>query len=386
MRGASHHRMGLRSATLGIMNTDRTQGLKKDSIERTLHLRVRDKHVRFLLEQSRWVNFLWNYDNELSSKVLEREGRFLSGYDLHEFTRGATKEGLPLHSQTVQAVNEEYARRRRQAKKARLRWRVSKRDRANYSLGWVPFKKSAISYRGGQAHFAGVPIGLWDSFGLSEYELGPGCFSEDARGRWYLNIAVQKERSAKDDPIGTRDVGIDLGLKDLIATSDGTKVEAKRFYRDLEPTLAIVQRAGKKDRVRSLHAKIKNRRKDFLHKLSTGLVRKHGAIFVGNVNASALAQTRQAKSVLDAGWSAFITMLQYKCDDAGVWFEEIDEAYSTQTCSACGARCGPKGIAGLGIREWTCAECATAHDRDVNSARNHLAAGRRRLAEGILVL
>jgi hypothetical protein len=93
---------------------------------------VRDKHARLLIEQARWVNFVWNYDNELSSRVLEREGRFLSGYDLHEFTAGATKAGLPLHSQTVQAVNEEYARRRRQAKKARLRWRVS--DRARLSV------------------------------------------------------------------------------------------------------------------------------------------------------------------------------------------------------------------------------------------------------------
>lgn len=385
MHGASHHPIAWRSATLAVMHSDPNPGPKKGSIERTLHLRVRDKHVRFLLEQSRWVNFLWNYDNELSWKVLEREGRFLSGYDLHQFTRGATKEGLPLHSQTVQAVNEEYTRRRRQAKKARLRWRVSNRDRANYSLGWVPFKKTAIRYRSGQVHFAGVPIGLWDSYGISGYELGPGCFSEDTRGRWYLNITVKKERLANADHSGTSDVGIDLGLKDLIATSDGTKVAAERFYRDLEPALAIAQRAGKKHRVRALHSKIKNRRKDFLHKLSTGLVREHSAIFVGSVNASALAQTRLAKPVLDAGWSSFRTMLRYKCDDAGVWFAEIDEAYSTQTCSACGARCGPKGIAGLGIREWTCAECATAHDRDVNSARNHLAAGRRRLAEGILV-
>jgi IS605 OrfB family transposase len=79
--------------------------------------------------------------------------------------------------------------------------------------------------------------------------------------------------------------------------------------------------------------KIANRRKDFLHKLSTELTRAKGAIFVGNVNASGLAKTRMAKSVLDAGWSAFRTMLQYKCDDAGVWFAEVDEAFSTQTCS-----------------------------------------------------
>ena len=78
-----------------------------------------------------------------------------------------------------------------------------------------------------------------------------------------------------------------------------------------------------------MHAKIGNRRKDFLHKLSTRLVAGHGAIFVGDVNASGLAKTRMAKSVLDAGWSTFRTMLQYKSDDAGVWFEEVGEAYST---------------------------------------------------------
>lgn len=358
----------------------------KEYLDRTLHLRVRDRHAKWLLQQACAVNFVWNYDNELSSKVLQREGRFLSGYDLHEYTRGATKEGLELHSQTVQAVNEEYARRRKQARKVRLRWRISDPKRANYSLGWVPFKKSAIAYRSGRLYFTGVPIGLWDSYRLSQYKVGPGCFSEDSRGRWYLNLTVSRKRPEKRQPIGTSDVGIDLGLKELAALSSGPKVEAKRFYRDLEPALAVAQRAGKKDRTRALHTRIRNRRKDFLHKLSTSLVREHGAIFVGNVNASALARTRQAKSLLDAGWSAFRTMLKYKCDDAGVWFDEVDEAYSTQTCSVCHARSGPKGIAGLGIREWACSECGTVHDRDVNSARNHLAAGRRRLAEGILAL
>ena len=88
-----------------------------------------------------------------------------------------------------------------------------------------------------------------------------------------------------------------------------------------------------------------------MHKLSTVLVQKYGAIFIGNVNASALARTRMAKSVLDAGWSMFRTMPQYKSDYAGVWFDELDEAYSTQTCSYCYRRTGPEGLAGRGIRE-----------------------------------
>jgi IS605 OrfB family transposase len=129
-------------------------------------------------------------------------------------------------------------------------------------------------------------------------------------------------------------LGIDLGLKTFAAFSDEAipPIEAERFYHDLEPVLARTQRARHRQRSRAIHAKIANRRKDFLHKLSTRLVKANGALFVGNVNASALAKTRQAKSVLDAGWSAFRTMLLYKCADAGVWFDEVDEAFSTQDC------------------------------------------------------
>src|SRR5208283_4707360 len=93
--------------------------------------------------------------------------------------------------------------------------------------------------------------------------------------------------------------------------------------------------------------------------------------------------TPNLKSVLDAGWSAFRSMLRYKCEFAGVTFAEVNEAFSTQACSACSTRSGPQGIAGLGIREWRCSACGTAHDRDVNAAMNILAAGRRRLVEGI---
>ena len=359
----------------------------EDECERTRRVRVRDKHVPWLRARAREVNFVWNYDQEVCLKALEREGRFLSAEDLHEFTAGATKAGLELHSQTVQAVNEEYVLRRQQARKRRLRWRVSDRRRSNYSLGWIPFKAVAIQCRSpGVVRFMGEHIRFWDSYGLSQYQIRAGSFSEDARGRWYLNAVVRVKRVEKPAHPATLGLGIDLGLKNLLATSDGIKVDAPKFYRDLESKLASAQRAGKRDRVRSIHAKIKNRRQDHLHKLSRALVRGHGALFVGNVNASALAQTRLGKSVLDAGWSTFRTQLRYKCHQARAVFLEIDEAGTTQTCSACGARCGPKSIAGLGIREWVCTECAAVQDRDVNSAQLILAAGRRRLAEGILAL
>ena len=114
---------------------------------RVLRLRIKDKHAKHLLEQSREVNQVWNYCNEMSQRILERERRFCTGYDLDKLTSGASKEGLSLHSQTVQAISAEYCTRRRQFKKAKLRWRVSHGSRR--SLGWIPVKTSALSYRAG---------------------------------------------------------------------------------------------------------------------------------------------------------------------------------------------------------------------------------------------
>jgi putative transposase len=359
---------------------------------RMLHLRLKDKHAPWLLSLAREVNFVFNYCNDLSMKVFERERRFLSGFEFWPFLKGATcgDDGLNLPVQAVQEIAEEYARRRSQHRKVRLAWRRS--GGARRSLGWIPFKVRTIRYRGGQVYFAGRWLSLWDSFGLGDFELRAGSFSEDSRGRWYLNVCVPRERKTSKPLIGAildrsvPSVGIDLGLKRFAAFSDPDlpPLDVQRFYRDLEPKLACAQRARKRSRTRAIHAKIANRRKDFLHNLSIQMVKDYGAIFVGNVNASALAKTGHAKSVLDAGWSTFRTMLRYKCDDAGVWFAEVEEAFSTQTCSECKSRTGPKGREGLGIREWQCSVCGAIHDRDVNASHNILAAGHRRLAEGIL--
>lgn len=358
---------------------------------RVLRCRLKDKHAAFLARQAREVNFVWNYCNELSIKVFERERRFISAYEIAAYTKGAAKEGLSLHSQTIQAIAEEFVLRRRQFKKVRLSWRKS--GGARRSLGWIPFKSSAIAYKNGQVRYCKQHLSLWDSYGLSVHTLGTGSISEDSRGRWYINITVKVKSPAGQVHLATEilagrvpSIGIDLGLKDLATMTDGASVEAQRFYRDLEPTLAIAQRANNGYRVKSIHAKIANRRRDHLHKLSRTLVNSNAAIFVGNVNAFGLAKTTMAKSVMDAGWSTFRTMLLYKCADAGAWFEEVNEAYSTVTCSACLSRSGPKGLEGLRIREWTCPECGTHHNRDVNAAKNILAAGHRRLAVGIPVL
>ncbi|WP_179993940.1 RNA-guided endonuclease TnpB family protein, partial [Acinetobacter sp. YH1901136] len=284
---------------------------------------------------------------------------------------------------TIQAVTEELVTRRKQFKKAKLKWRVSNKKSARRSLGWVPFKKLAIKYANGYVQYGKHQFKLWDSYGLSKYTLKTGSFVEDSRGRWYVCLVVESPK--QDKSTATKAIGIDLGLKDIATCSDGTVISNPKFYRKYEQTLGIAQRARNKKRVRALHAKIANSRKDHLHKASTKLVNENALIIVGDLSAKKLVKTKMAKSVLDTGFSALKTMLKYKCENAGVLFEEVQEAYTTQICSCCGeiTSSSPKGRTDLGIREWECMSCSTAHDRDINSALNILALGHKRLAVGI---
>ena len=341
---------------------------------KTLQLRIKDKHAKVLRQMAREVNQVWNHINAISAKAarpFHGKPQFLSGYDLQKFTAGFSKcDGITVGSGTVQLVCVEYATRRKQFKKQRLNWRVSNPKSSKYSLGWIPFKGGHAKYKAGQIHFAGQKFSLWDSYGLADYELRAGSFSQDARGRWYFNVAVEVQAKPS---AGTAAVGIDLGLKECATTSQGDKLEG-RWYRSHEQALGIAQRARKKKRVKAIHAKIKNQRKDALHKFSTALVQKNAAIFVGDVASAKLVKTKMAKSTLDAGWAMLKTMLEYKSHQAGVVFEEVNEAYSTQACSSCGSVEGPRGSSGLGIRRWTCS-CGTEHDRDANAARNIAARG-----------
>jgi len=343
---------------------------------KTLRVRVRDKHAPLLKQMARQVNFVWNYLNELSQRSIKERRIFLSEYDFHPYTKGAGKT-LGLHSQTIQVIAGEYVTRRKQFKKTKLNWRKSGGSRR--SLGWIPINTAAACWKAGQVYHNGHFFKVWDSYGLAGYRFRSENFSEDARGRWYFNVVVDADAQASN---GQDAIGIDLGLKTVATCSDASVLNNARFYRDLEPALAIAQRAGNKARARAIHAKIANRRKDALHKFSRALVERCSLIIVGDVSSQKLTITNMAKSVLDAGWGQLKAMLAYKCDHAGIVFKVVGEAYTTQTCSCCGALpdSRPRGIAGLGIREWTCCDCGAVHDRDVNAARNILAVGLDRLA------
>jgi putative transposase len=207
----------------------------------------------------------------------------------------------------------------------------------------------------------------------------------DASGRFFASFVVETSR----EPLpGTgRECGIDLGLGHFAVLDDGTKVSSPRFLRRAERKLRKAQRSlsrkregsANRDRARvkvaRAHARVSDARRDFHHKLSTMLIRENQAVYVEDLAVSGLARTRLAKSVHDAGWSAFVGMLEDKAELHGREFRRIGRWEPTsQVCSACGVKDGPKP---LGVREWTCKACGTAHDRDVNAARNVLALGRR---------
>ncbi|UGQ47154.1 RNA-guided endonuclease InsQ/TnpB family protein [Massilia endophytica] len=343
--------------------------------------RYRVKSLTGLLnQQARTVSFVWNYCNDRQKDALRFGRPWLTGFDLNNLTTGSSKE-LGLHSGVINAVCEQFAKSRAQHRRPYLRYRSRK------SLGWVPMKGRDLHREGNAFRFAGNTFRVFYSRPLPEGKIRDGsCFAQDRRGNWFLNIVIEVAEPPIR-PLG-QGVGIDLGLKDFAVLSNKERIDAPGFYRKAEAALAVAQRAHKRRRVKAIHARTARQRLDFLNKRSVELVRAFDHIAVGSINAGGLAQTGLAKSVLDAGWSTFRKMLAYKAIRHGVRYVEVSERFTTQTCSTCGALpdSRPKGIAGLGIREWTCSDCETVHDRDVNAAINILRRGRATLEAGISVL
>jgi putative transposase len=212
---------------------------------------------------------------------------------------------------------------------------------------------------------------------------------KDAAGRYFASFVIETDPVTDAQRFCETDgeVGIDLGLTAFAVLSDGTKIGAPKFLRRAQKKLRRAQQAhsrtqkGSKNREKSrvrlarLHARVADQRADFHHKISTMIVRDNQAVYVEDLCVAGLGRTRLAKSVQDAGWSAFVNMLEYKATRYGRDFGKVGRFEPTsQVCSACGVKDGPKPLA---IRKWTCVACGTVHDRDLNAARNVLALGRR---------
>jgi putative transposase len=204
-------------------------------------------------------------------------------------------------------------------------------------------------------------------------------------GRYYASFVV--EVAATPLPVSAGDVGIDLGLSTLAATSDGEMIANPRHLRARERRLARAQRAlarkqkGSANRTRARvrvavqHRKVREARADYLHKTALRLVRDNQAVYVEDLAVSGLARTRLAKSVHDAGWATLVRLLEEKAERYGRMVVKVGRWFpSSQICSMCGVKDGPKP---LDVREWACGNCGTMHDRDVNAARNIRLEGRK---------
>lgn len=329
----------------------------------TYRYRVKDKHAAQLRRMARAVDFVWNWCNETQRTAVQRGTKWPTYIDLAALAVGTNKE-LSLPFNTIAAVCKGYVQSRKRSGRRLLRFRGRR------SLGWVPFKAPSL---GKGLRFNGTNYSVWMDRPLpAEAKIKDGSsFSADARGRWYLNLVVELPLRPKRPIVNP--VGIDLGLKNLVALSTGEVLAAPQFNRRASERMAMARRARKPRLVRTLHAKIQNQRRDLSHKISTGIVRRFDGVFVGNVSASKLGKTRRfARSVYDAGWYSLRRMLQYKSDYAGGTYGEVNEAWTTQRCSDCGSISGPKGRESLGVREWTCVACGSVHDRDTNAARGIL--------------
>ncbi|MEN2469008.1 MULTISPECIES: RNA-guided endonuclease InsQ/TnpB family protein [Burkholderia] len=208
--------------------------------------------------------------------------------------------------------------------------------------------------------------------------------SKDTAGRYHVSMLCDDVVSAKSE--STNKVGIDFGLTDFVVLSTGEKVAAPNEFRKNEAKLAKLQRRLAKKKIGSanrreaklkvarMHARIADRRRDFLHKLSTRLINENQVIAIESLAVSHMLKNRRlAKSISDAGWSEFVRQLTYKAEWYGRTLIGVDRWYpSSKRCSDCGHTVATLP---LKVRAWICPGCGATHDRDINAARNVLAAG-----------
>ena len=213
--------------------------------------------------------------------------------------------------------------------------------------------------------------------------------SHERSGEYYASVLCEIEQP-EPLPVIDKVVGIDLGLHDLVVCSDGERVEAPKHFRKAQNKLAKAQRkfartqngsnGHEKQRLKvaRCYQKIKNQRNDFLQKLSTKLINENQVICLEDLSAKGMQKNHKlAKSVSDASFAKFVSMLEYKSLWYGRTIVKIDRFYpSTQICSGCGFRnTSLKGLKSLSKREWICPKCGEVHNRDLNASRNILKEG-----------
>ncbi|MGW9637293.1 RNA-guided endonuclease InsQ/TnpB family protein [Nocardiopsis alba] len=261
------------------------------------------------------------------------------------------------------------------------RFKSRKKSRAG-----AEYTPSAFRFRDGRLTLAKMsePLGIVWSRPLPE-DVKPSTVtvSRDSAGRWFVSILC--EDTIETTPAPNDAVGIDAGLTSLLTLSTGEKVTNPKYERRDRARLAKAQRelsrkaegSANRDKARRkvarVHARITDRRKDFLHKLTTRLVRENQVVVIEDLPVRNMVKNHTlARAISDAAWRQMRTMLEYKCEWYGRELVAVDRFFpSSKLCSACGEL---QERMPLNVREWTCS-CGVTHDRDVNAAINVRAAG-----------
>lgn len=254
--------------------------------------------------------------------------------------------------------------------------------------GSAEFTKSAFKWKDGQVFIAkcNKPLPIrWSRQLPQGIEPSTITVKLEPSGRWTVSLLVD-DPIIKPLPTSDKAIGIDAGITSLVTTSDGEKIANPKHFKRHHKRLVIAQKAlsrkqkGSRNRdkarikVAKVNAAIRDSRQDFLHKLTTQLVRENQTIVAESLAVKNMVKNRKlAKTISDAGWGELTRQLAYKAAWYGRNFVQLDRWFpGSKTCAKCGHIVDKLP---LNIREWDCPKCDAHHDRDVNAALNHLAAG-----------
>lgn len=300
----------------------------------------------------------------------------------HEFAWLAEVSSVPLQQALRHQHNAYQAFFAKRARYPRFKSRNGKQS-ASYT-------RSAFRMRNGALWLAKTMEPLrfvwsWPDIDVASLDPSTVTVTRDPDGRWFVTFAVDVDMPAQPADTGEC-VGVDLGLKDFAVLSTGERIAHPRHMDQHERRLKRYQRilarkqrgsANRKKakaKVARCHSRVADARRDFLHKTSTDLVQRFDLVAVEDLAVANMVRNRSlAKSISRTGWAEFRSMLAYKAQIAGRTIAVVDRWYpSSKTCSTCGHLLAALS---LGTRHWTCPGCGTLHDRDINAAKNILAAG-----------